>query len=395
MHPFLGDKVMTENFDKVIDRKGTYCTQWDYVQDRFGDPDVLPFSISDTDFAIPQEIQMALSKRLQHPIIGYTRWNHADFKNSIKKWFEKDNVTSIDPEWIVYSPSVVYTIGKLINIVSNDGDGVAVFSPMYDAFYNTISANKRTLIPVKLSSAMEEYQIDWNELEKALKQKKTKVLLLTNPHNPTGKVFSKEELVKINNLCKMNDIYIISDDIHRDVIIGDKDYYPITNITNENVALCCSGTKTFNTPGLIGSYAFIPDENYRKEFLFVLKQKNALSSASTLGIVSTMAGYNDAQQYVTDLCGYIRENFEYLKDFLNEKIPDIKFEIPEASYLAWLDVSELDMSDEEIQNKLIKLGKVGIMSGVTYGEKNYLRMNIGCPRVKLEEGLRRMELALH
>ena len=185
------------DFNEVIDRHGTYCTQWDYAADRFGSSDVIPFSISDADFSVPDEILTAIKSRLDHPILGYTRWNHDGFKQPIVEWFDRRGGARVNPEWIVYSPSVIFTVATLIRLKSNPGDAVVTFSPMYDAFFGAIRGNGRVLVPVSLSSAMDDYQIDWDGLERACTDPLAKVFLLTNPHNPTGKVFTKAELQRI------------------------------------------------------------------------------------------------------------------------------------------------------------------------------------------------------
>lgn len=385
---------MQYDFDKVIDRRGTYSTQWDYIQDRFGRSDILPFSISDTDFPVPVGVQQALEKRIKHPIYGYTRWNHEAYKNSIVNWFKAQNQAPINPDWIVYSPSVVFSIATFIRMKSAVGEGVAVFTPMYDAFYHVIEDNQRVLIPIRLGSAQQDYQIDWDTLETVLKQATTRILLLTNPHNPTGKVFSVQELKRISTLCRQNNVFIISDDIHKDIVYKGSTYTPITMYTTTDVVLCCSATKTFNTPGLIGSYLFEPDISLKTRFLSELKQKNALSSASIFGIESQIAAYNTGSDYLEQLVAYLQSNFDYLSSFLQEHLPEIQFKQPEATYLAWMDVSQLGLTAEALQDKLVNTGRVGIMSGSTYGDSQYLRMNVACPISKLQEGLKRMEYAI-
>ena len=279
---------MRYDFDRVIDRMGTYSTQWDYAADRFGRPDVLPFSISDTDFAVPDEVMGALRARMEHPIFGYTRWNHADYKAGVAGWFERDGVSHVDMDWVVYSPSVIYSAASIIRLVSEPGDAVVTLSPMYDAFYGLIEGNGRTLLSVSQASAMDGYGLDWDALDAALARQDSKVMLLTNPHNPTGKVFSGDELGRIVELCGRHGVFLISDDIHRDIILGEVPYTPVTDVTTEGVALLCSASKTFNTPGLIGSYALLPEEGLRERFLYELKQKNALSSVSVLGMTAQM-----------------------------------------------------------------------------------------------------------
>lgn len=378
------------DFNRVINRKNTYSTQWDYIVDRFGRNDILPFSISDTDFPVPIEVQSALTKRLQHPIYGYSRWNHDDYKNSIRSWFERDSEVHIDSDWIVYSPSVVFTIATLIKMNSDEGDTVALFTPMYDAFYGVIEQNQRVMSPIRLNAADKGYQIDWDTLTTVLSQPATKVFLLTNPHNPTGKIFTSAELTRIYQLCQQHHVFLISDDIHRDIVYAPNHYTPITTVGTHRVALCCSGSKTFNTPGLIGSYAFMPEAETRNEFLVELKQKNALSSVSILGMIAQMTAYNESADYVSELIDYLKENMAIITEFINSKLPELQFVAPEATYLAWINITNLNMTPEALQDKLVNVGRVGIMSGATYGDSHYLRMNVACPRVKLEEGLQRL-----
>lgn len=191
-------------------------------------------------------------------------------------------------------------------------------------------------------------------------------------------------------LCHANGVFLISDDIHRDMILGETPYTPVTNITREGVALLCSASKTFNTPGLIGSYALIPDDDLRERFLFELKQKNALSSVSILGMTAQMAAYRSCSEYVDELVAYIRGNMQALKDFLAANLPEIRFAVPQGTYLAWMDASGLGLDAAELQRRLVEVGHVGIMSGETYGGAGYLRMNLACSHSKVERGMERM-----
>jgi cystathionine beta-lyase len=386
---------MHYDFDRVIDRHHTYSTQWDYIKDRFGQNDILPFSISDTDFPVPQEVEDVLRKRIQHPIYGYTRWNHEDYKKSIVEWFKRRNAADVDPDWIAYSPSVVFSIATFIRMKSAPGDTVAVFTPMYDAFYGMIETNERTLAPVRLGSAMEGYHIDWDSLETVLAQQKTKILLMTNPHNPTGKVFSKAELAEISNLCSKHHIFVISDDIHKDIVYRPNKYCPLTEVSQHDMVLCCSASKTFNIPGLIGSYLFEPDADLYRAFLTELKQKNALSSVSIFGMLAQMAAYRFGDDYVMQMLHYLYGNMNRLQEFLARHAPEINFTVPQATYLAWMDISGLQLTSDDLQDQLVNKGKVGIMPGKTYGDSRFLRMNIACPRAKLEDGLNRLKKGIY
>ncbi|KRN27923.1 cystathionine beta-lyase [Lactobacillus selangorensis] len=383
------------NFDHIIDRHNTYSTQWDYIQDRFGRNDILPFSISDTDFPVPNEVQDALKERMKHPIYGYSRWNHSDYKDSIVNWYKKQHDVDMNPDWIAYSPSVGFSVASMIRLNSQPGDGVVVFTPMYDAFYNIIQGNNRRIAAVRLLAADKDYKIDWDTLELYLKDPNNTVFLLTNPHNPTGKVFSKSELTKLAQLCKRNNVFIVSDDIHGDIVYEGAKYIPITSVTTEKVTICTSASKTFNIPGLIGSYMFCPEPELLNRFLFELKQKNALSSVSIFGMMAQMAAYNHSDEYLTELKAYLKDNMDFVAKYLEKKVPLINFTEPQSTYLAWMNVSALHLSSEELQDKLVNIGKVGIMPGKTYGDSNYLRMNVGCPRSKVKDGLDRLIFALN
>lgn len=384
---------MSVNFNRFIDRHNTYSTQWDYAKDRFGRNDVLPFSISDTDFAVPDSVQRALENRIKHPIYGYSRWNHHDYKGAITKWFEDRYNFKFDENIVAYSPSVVFTISDFIKMHSDIGDAVATFIPMYDAFFNTIESNDRILMPVKLGDAYENYAIDWDMLETVLSQPKVKIFLLTNPHNPIGKVFNEEELQELSDLCYKYNVYLISDDIHQDIVYKPNKYVPILSIRNTEVVLCSSGSKTFNTPGLIGSYLLCPNKKDYDQFMVDLKQKNALSSVSILGMYAQIAAYQ-APKYVDNMVKYLNENMIIVKNFFDSSDLPLKFIIPEGTYLAWIDCHSLKFGESEIQDKLVNKGHVGIMKGSTYGNRNRLRMNVACPKSKLEEGLNRIKKAL-
>ncbi|WP_300280356.1 MalY/PatB family protein [Peptacetobacter sp.] len=382
---------MKYNFDKINNRKGTYCTQWDYIQDRFGVEDILPFSISDTDFIVPYEVTEKLKSVLEHQIFGYTRWNHDDFKNSIVNFFKKRFDTEVKKDWVIYSPSVMYSVSLLIKLLSKDNDIVATFNPMYDAFFNVIEGNNRKIGKVDLIEKDGKFYIDFNKLEEMLK--KSKLLLLCSPHNPTGKVFTEKELVKIVKLCKKYSIKIISDEIHMDIILGEKKHNPIIKFLKEynDLYLVSSGSKTFNYPALICSYAIIPNDNIKEEFLTTTRKKEFLNSASIPGMYATMISYNECDDYIEELVAYINKNMDYVEKYIKENIKDLKFKKPEGTYLAWIDCRKLKYSSEELQDVLVNIGKVGIMKGEVYGGEKYLRLNCGCSIEKLKLGLEKLK----
>ncbi|MFV0393166.1 MAG: MalY/PatB family protein [Coprobacillaceae bacterium] len=385
---------MKHNFDEVVNRYQTYCTQWDYIQDRFGKGNILPFSISDTDFKVPVEVYQQLENVMQHQIYGYSRWNHHDFKGAITNYFKHQFSSIIEEDWVLYSPSVLYSISLLFRLLTKPADKVLTFLPMYDAFYNIIQENNRTLVTSKLLEDNGLFYIDFEDLENKIKD--VQVVLLCSPHNPTGKVFTEEELMRIISLCKEYNVPIISDEIHMDVIMPGNKHTTIMSFINEysKIYLASSGSKTFNYPGLIGSYAVISNKEIYDAFIHQTKNKDFLNSVSLLGMHATITSYNHCQYYVTELKEYINNNFNYVEKFIKDNFKDIVFKKPQATYLAWIDCRNLPFTKEQLQDALVNIGGIGIMPGEVYGGKKYLRLNCGCPLSKLEEGMKRFKIAI-
>lgn len=383
-------------FDEPINRKGTQCTQWDYVEDRFGEKNLLPFTISDTDFEVPAAVESALIKRMQHPVFGYTRWNHNEFKQAVCKWYSERFNSMIKSDWLVYSPSVMYSVKQLVTLLSEPGDGIIVQTPAYDAFYKMIKENKRKIVPNALIYDAKSYRIDFEELTRLMAQPENKVLLLCSPHNPTGRVWQKDELQRIIELAKTHDVFIISDEIHMDIVRKGQRHQPIIDLLQENVALVTSGSKTFNFPGLIYSYGIIPDPKLRERFLTQLKEADGLSSTSIFGMTATIAAYDNESKWVDQLNDYIDGNIAYVIAYLQEHHPELVVTKSEATYLMWIDCTALGLTMAELQQRMIRKGKVAIMSGEIYGKegRNFLRLNIGCSREKLIDGLKRFTLSL-
>ncbi|ARF67717.1 beta-cystathionase [Paenibacillus larvae subsp. pulvifaciens] len=385
-------------FDKVLNRKGTFCTQWDYIEDRFGEKDLLPFSISDMDFRSPPEIIQALEERLHHGVFGYTRWNHMEFKSAIQYWFRRRFACTVQADWIVYSPSVIYTVSRLIHQLTDPGDHIVIQTPAYDAFFKVIQDNGRNMSCNDLKIEQGRYTIDFDDLERKLADPKAKLFLLCSPHNPTGRVWSQEELARMLDLCRAHRVFVVSDEIHMDIVHGPGSHIPVVKAaeSTDHVCLCTSASKTFNTPGLGGSYAFIPNPSVREKFLLQLKNQDGLSSASIFGMLATIRAYSACEEWADQLRAYLYHNLRMVEQFLRQHLPDLSFTLPESTYLAWIDVSDLGFSSEELQEALVHKAKVAIMRGEVYGEagRGFLRMNVGCPRVKVQEGLRRLKKAV-
>jgi cystathionine beta-lyase len=383
-------------FDDVIDRRGTFCTQWDYVKDRFGVDGLLPFTISDTDFALPEEVMVSLLERMRHPVFGYTRWNHCDFKMAVVNWYKSRFGTRVVGAWIVYSPSVMYAISQLISLNSHVGAGVVIQTPAYDAFFKCIEGNNRRLVENRLIYEEGTYTIDFADLARKLAEPENKILLFCSPHNPTGRVWRKWELQQVVELCQRYHVFIISDEIHMDLTRQQFTHHPMIEFAQEGVALVTSGSKTFNFPGLMYSYVLLPEQGLNAEFQRQLKEKDGLSSVSNLGMLATMQAYASCAGWVDELNAYVTQNIALVCDFFNRYFPALMINAPEATYLMWLDMSPLHMPMAEIQKRLVEKGRVAIMAGNTYGGNGgqFLRLNIGCPQQKLIDGLARIKMSL-
>ncbi|TKV16058.1 pyridoxal phosphate-dependent aminotransferase [Citrobacter sp. wls615] len=377
------------DFSKVVDRHGTWCTQWDYVADRFGSADLLPFTISDMDFATAPCILEALTQRLSHGVLGYSRWKNDELLAAIQHWFLTRHNTKIDPQSLVYGPSVIYMVSELIRQWSSAGDAVVIHTPAYDAFYKAIEGNQRVVRAVELEKRTDGWYCDMTALENALSRPESKILLLCSPQNPTGKVWRRDELETMAELCQRHGVKVISDEIHMDMVWGDQPHIPWSNVARDSWALLTSGSKSFNIPALTGAYGIIEDAQSRNDYLSALKGRDGLSSPAVLALTAHIAAYQQGASWLDALRDYLASNLHYVARELNAAFPELSWQVPQSTYLAWIDLRPLNIDDRALQEALIHQQKVAIMPGYTYGEegRGFVRLNAGCPRSKLEKGV--------
>lgn len=380
------------DFSTVVDRHGTWCTQWDYVADRFGAPDLLPFTISDMDFATAPCITDALHQRINHGVFGYSRWKNDEFLAAVAHWFHQRFNSHIDIETIVYGPSVIYMVSELIRLWSAPGDGVVVHTPAYDAFYKAIEGNGRHVVPVEMEKHASGWLGNMAALEAALAKPENRILLLCSPQNPTGKVWTREELTHMAELCARHNVAVISDEIHMDMVWGGHRHTPWNEVARGKWALLTSGSKSFNIPALTGAYGLIGEEESRNGYLNALKGRDGLPSPSVLALTAHIAAYQQGAPWLDALRHYLEENLLYIAQELNSAFPKLNWQPPEATYLAWVDLRPLNIDDRALQKVLIEHQKVAIMPGYTYGNEGngFVRLNAGCPRSKLEQGVKRL-----
>lgn len=388
------------NFNKVIDRKKTNSMKWDFIDIVYPDinHEVLPLWIADMDFQCSNEITKALTKRVNHKIFGYSFFDQ-EYYDILIKWFKENYSYNIEKKNINYSPGVVPALAILIKILTEEGDGVIIQPPVYGPFQSTILSNKRKVVKNHLINNKGHYSIDFKDLEIKIKNSNNKLLILCSPHNPVGRVWTKEELEKIVNICTENDIFIIADEIHCDIIRNNVNFTSMGTFKKnikEKLIICTSPSKSFNLAGLQLSNIIIFSNKIKKKWTEEVVSKMHMGLPSPFAITATKAAYSKSKPWLTKVNSYIDDNLKFLEEYLNEHLPKIKYIIPEGTYLAWLDFSEYNLSDDEIIHRMLNKGKVAFNKGVLFGKdgKQYQRINVACSREILNEVLIRIELAL-
>jgi len=382
--------MIKHNFDELINRKGTECKKWDTYAD-----DVIPMWIADTDFKCPQPVIDAMVKRAEHGIYGYPV-NDKNFEEAIVNWQKKRFGWKIEAEWVEYTPAVIPAIVYAIYAFTNPGDNIVIQMPAYHPFHAIIPNNGRHILVNNLILQEDgSYEIDFENLESLLSQKRTTMFLLCSPHNPTGKCFTRAELNKISELCLKHNVFVVSDEIHSDIIYKGSKHIPFGSLSQEaadNCVVCVNPSKTFNIAGVRTGAAVIP--NRRNHDLFYAPLENLKAYGRTIfGTLPIEISYNECDYYADQLLEYLEGNLEYLKKFLAEKIPKIKIGHPQATYLIWLNCKDLNMEPAKLQKFFIEEAKVAMNEGSTFGNggAGFMRMNIACPRARLVKALNQIE----
>lgn len=383
------------NFDEIVPREGTNCIKYDALDRFFGSKDVLPLWVADMDFKTPDFIVNAIKKRAEHEIYGYT-FRDDTYYNSIIGWMERRHNWEIKKEWISFSPGVVAGLTFGIEAFSKPGDGVVVQPPVYFPFFDCVKGTKRKLIENPLKIENGRYTFDFEDL-KAKIDKKTKLLLLCNPQNPGGTVFTREELTELATICLENKIMVISDEIHSDLIFNGNKHIPFASLSDEiaqNCMVSMAPSKTFNVAGFSSSIVIIPNKTKFARYERAIGVAH-LYMGNIFGSVAMEAAYAHGDNWLDQMLDYMWDNYKILEAFFETKLPKVKVMKPEATYLIWLDFREYGMKNAELMKFTIENAKVGLNDGGRFGTggDGWLRINIGCPRSVLMEALKRLEKA--
>jgi len=396
---------MNYNFDAEVNRRDTNSVKWEFMhgsEDRpqlqhthrfFGKNRILPMWVADMDFISPMSVVDALTARAQHSIYGYTAPTQ-DFYLSVVRWMQRRHDWEIAPEWICITPGVVPALNMLVRAFVSPGDRVLIQPPVYRPFYRAIENNNAEPALNPLIYEEGRYRMDIEDLEAKCRDPKVKMAILCNPHNPVGRVWTREELVQFVEICIDHGVLVVSDEIHGDLIYKGHIFTPFANATDsfsQNSIICTSPSKTFNLAGLQTSCVIIPNEDLRSSFKKVL-QSNGLSGISTFGVVAAQAAYDHGEEWLMQLLEYIEDNLKYLEQYIAEHIPQLTVVRPEGTYLVWLDCRRLGLGKWELKQFMLEEAKVYLEEGFIFGPEGegFERINIACPRAILVEALDRI-----
>lgn len=392
---------MQRSFHEVIDRKNTSSVKWDNLARRFGDEELLPMWIADMDFMSPRPVIEALKKRADHGIFGYTSLPGSYFE-AIETWLQKRHGWSVQRKWICTSPGVVTALSIAVNLFTQPGDGVIIQPPVYYPFFSVIKDNGREVVenPLRLifRDGQLHYEMDFADLKEKIARSRAKMLILCSPHNPVGRVWTRDELEQLAEICMEHNLLVVSDEIHADIIFPPHRHIPFASLAPE-VAMrsvtCLSPSKTFNLAGLNISLTLIPNDQLRKAFHSFLR-RFVLNSPNLFSALALETAYRYGEEWLDQLLIYLRENVNYLTRFISEKIPEIRVVEPEGTYLVWLDCRYLGLGDRELEMFMRKEAKLALQHGYKFGQggEGFVRVNIACPRSLLQEGLQRLEEAI-
>ena len=384
---------MKYNFDEIIPRRGTNSYKWDSA----GDADVLPMWVADMDFRTAPSVVEALKRRVEHGIFGYVRVPDAYYA-AVTNWFARRHDWQIEKEWIIYTTGVVPALSAVIKALTAPGDKVMVQTPVYNCFFSSIRNNGCGMIANPLIYRNGTYQIDFADLEQKAADPSVKVLLLCNPHNPAGRVWTKQELTRIGDICIRNNVWVVADEIHCELVFPGHTYIPFASISQEflmHSVTCTSPSKAFNLAGLQIANIISADTDIRTKIDKAINI-NEVCDVNPFGVEALMAAYNDGEEWLEELKQYLFANYNYLRVYFEEYLPEFPVATLEGTYLVWADCSVLNQSSDETVKTLLEKEKLWVNEGSLYGEagEGFIRINIACPRQQLIEGLNRLRRAL-
>ena len=378
---------MKYDFDKTIDRRATNSYKWDSAPEG-----VLPMWVADMDFRTAPAIIDALQKRVAHGIFGYTRVPDA-YYDAVTSWFSRRHGWDIDREWIIYTSGVVPAVSAVIKALTVPGDKVIVQTPVYNCFFSSIRNNGCEIVSNPLRRTADTYEMDFDALERCAADPRAKVMLLCNPHNPAGRVWTPDELTRLGNICLRNGVTVVADEIHCELVYQGFKYTPFASLSDaflHRSVTCVSPSKAFNIAGLQIANIVAFDNDLRSRIDKAINI-NEVCDVNPFGVAATIAAYNEGEEWLNQLIKYLQANFLYMQEFCREHLPEFPITVLEGTYLVWMDCHRLGIHSQELEQRLVNEAGLWLNAGTMYGTegKGFMRWNIACPRTTLAEGLKR------
>ncbi len=385
------------NFNLEIDRHNTNSLKHDFVAEKGKPADVLPMWIADMDLRTAQPILDALHKAVEHGIFGYSEVKD-EYYQAVAAWFKKHFGWETKPEWLVKTPGIVYALVTAVKAMTNEGDNVIILTPVYYPFYSVVRKNNRNLVESELKYVDGHYEIDFDDFEAKIRDNNVKMFISCSPHNPIGRVWTKDELRKIGEICEKYGVFVVSDEIHCDFALPNHPHSVFAEACPnmaERCVVCTAPSKTFNIAGLQVSNIWIPNEEYRNKFVDEM-DKDGYSLLNTLGLVAAQAAYEGGEEWLDECKAYLLENLNFVREFLRDRVPEIKLVEPEGTYFAWLDCSALGLDKDALEDFMTNKAKLWLDAGYIFGENGseFQRVVLACPRKTLEEAMLRLEKAV-
>ena len=382
---------MKYDFDTVIDRRGSCCFKYDGLKEVYGREDLIPLWIADMDFQVAPQIIAAMQQRLNHRIFGYNQ-RLPIYYETVINWAKKHYGYEPQENWIMTSPGIMPAINLAVMQLTEPGDGVLIQTPVYQPFFTAVTAHNRKLVTNPLIPENGHYEIDFVDFEKKLKE--VKLFILCSPHNPVGRRWTEAELFKMGTLCRQYKVPIISDEIHSDLVYDGEGSLSIAALEGmlDNLIVCFSPAKSFNLAGLATSIIIAKNPELRLPLNTMLENLH-LYMGNTFGIIALTAAYGQSEDWLEELLLNLQGNRDFLIQYIQSEIPQLKVNSPEATYLAWINFSNLGLSDEEVQRLLVEKAGLALEPGIKYGIEGsgFQRLNFGCPRKTLSIALERMK----
>ena len=388
---------MKYNFDEIIDRRNTSCVKFDAVAERLGRNDFIPLWVADMDFLSPPCVIEALRKRVEHGIFGYT-FPSPQYYRSIIDWLEKRHCLTVKKECLTFVPGIVKGIAFVLDEFTEKGDKVIIQPPVYHPFRIITEGLERQVVTNPLVLENGRYRMDVDGLKKTVAENDCKVFILCNPHNPGGRIWLPEELAEVAEICNEKDILVISDEIHADLALPGNKHTPFAAVSEkaaQNSITFMAPSKTFNIAGIVSSFAVIPNPAIYKRYVEYL-EKRELNQGNLFAYTATQAAYESGEDWLNELLKYIQGNIDFVSNFIEKNIPQIKVMKPEASFLLWLDCRELGLSQKELVRLFTDKAHLMLNNGTMFGKEGegFMRMNVGSPRAVIEKAMNNLKNAI-